>query len=338
MISKYLLFNLNELCLFSLYSTLTFIKKIMDCYKELKDNGCKLQHCIELIVYDKIDICTIGGEISLNVDLGAYVDSITLLEADQSICFKYLNCMEGYVYDDISFNIEDSLCLVVKVNGSITLGNEVIPPCKSYYKQISNSLEMKLRKLLDTPSELELSSIDLLLSNSSEFIPEIPQPIPFNTGTRGNINNQHRIKIRVLKSTTLCKGTTEERRIWLVAVVEFDNVPTLLLFNHLYSSTQFVPYRYKLDKSIYIQMVKYIHSLFVYEEEDIDNCMPYPIYNKELNVLSGKMTYPQRSIDPCEPNETIGLLECTEVYEDDSTIKEVLEADIDKFFKVYNLT
>lgn len=305
----------------------------MDCYKELKDNNCKLQHCIELVVYDEINICTVGGEISLGINLNAYIDPVILLESDQSLCLEYISCMEGYVYEEFELSINDSICVLPICKGSLKISSEVIPTCTSYYKQVNNSLKMKLEKLLSLPSELEIYSLDLLLSNSSEFIPEIPQPIPFNTDTRQNVENQNSIKIRIIKSTTLCRGTTEERNLWLVSVVEYENVPVMLLFNHLYNSSQFVPYRYKLNKQVYIDMINFIHSLLVYEE---DECSPYPLYNKELNVLSGKMVYPQRSVNTCDEQETVGLLECTELLEDEFDIN-VLEKDLDKFLSVYKV-
>jgi hypothetical protein len=270
--------------------------------------------CIDIPIYTSLEGCAkqvglhkANGKVNIHPILRFDLDSLSYgrNEAVGSIGISFKICCEGQG-QKISKQLDCSPCGENKV------------------------LRRNIQLLSELTPEYSTFSLYPLWDHPDEFVPELGPVIPFNNRTKINLSKQDRVKVHILKSKTRCVSHVTETRIWLVALVEFDNTPVMWILNQYWDYSQRYPSRYVLDRVKYCEMIHYLHSLFQPDEGGCDMLSlsgtignrPNKVLIREYEINSEGCEVPV--IDPC--NQFISELD----YD-----LEQFERDVERFLDLY---
>lgn len=232
---------------------------------------------IQGIILNYKEIC-IEGSFPIKIGLEGsitHTKSVYINQIDLTVDFNLL--IKAYSYKEVFINNNLDLSIELCLTGSLEIEDYRKKDIDPLTDILYPNLEMKLKELLDIPKDYKTYDLRILIENHNNLLPEIGEIIHFSCNTLTNFREQDKVRIEVTDSKILHESRTtyERRKVWLSAIVYFEDTPTLWLLNEYWDRVVDHPLRFVLNLPSFSRMILYLRSLIQLDdnEKDIINIM-----------------------------------------------------------------
>ncbi|MEI2419541.1 hypothetical protein V6O07_04650, partial [Arthrospira platensis SPKY2] len=227
---------------------------------------------IQGIILNYKQIC-IDGSFPLKIGLQGsitHTKPVYINQIDLTVDFNLL--MKAHTYKQIFIRNDLDLSIQLCLTGSIEVEDYRKKDINPLTDILYPNLEMKLKELLDIPKDYITYDLRILIENHNNLLPEIGEIIHFSCNTLTNFREQDKVRIEVTDSKILheSRSSYERRKVWLSAIVYFEDIPTLWLLNEYWDRVVDHPLRFVLNLPSFSRMITFLRSLIQLDENEKD--------------------------------------------------------------------